>query len=329
MGGDAEYYAAYYGQDPPDCKGRKVWLLDFTYPRKVLFDKVLIPSTQTTIYDHHKSAEADLQGIKNELWDRGVQRDGDKIIFDMQRSGAGITYDDLEAIHGKKKGFHLPRYNGERRQRLIDYIEDRDIWNWKLPNSKEVSAWITTVPMTFKDYDALAEDLNLAPGFDDIVSKGAAILAYIDLFGEKACASARFESIGTYKVPTINIQYMNSSDHLHKLQEIHPDAPFVAGYHRRLDGKWQFGLRSIGDFDVSEVAKTYGGGGHKNAAGFQVEWLPWEKLPDVNELKHVKEFTVRDYVKAVADGEGPAHYKEVVDAQGVESDAKKGKISGA
>jgi oligoribonuclease NrnB/cAMP/cGMP phosphodiesterase (DHH superfamily) len=32
-------------------------------------------------------------------------------------------------------------------------------------------------------------------------------------------------------------------------------------------------LRSVGDFDVSEIAKKYGGGGHKNAAGFlNDEW---------------------------------------------------------
>jgi nanoRNase/pAp phosphatase (c-di-AMP/oligoRNAs hydrolase) len=29
-----------------------------------------------------------------------------------------------------------------------------------------------------------------------------------------------------------------------------------------------YSLRSIGDFDVSELAKRYGGGGHKNSAGF-------------------------------------------------------------
>jgi len=32
------------------------------------------------------------------------------------------------------------------------------------------------------------------------------------------------------------------------------------------------GLRSIGDVDVSEVAKKFGGGGHRNASGFTVPW---------------------------------------------------------
>lgn len=38
---------------------------------------------------------------------------------------------------------------------------------------------------------------------------------------------------------------------------------------------WRFSLRSVGDFDVSEIARKYGGGGHKNAAGFRVP-LGWD-----------------------------------------------------
>lgn len=46
------------------------------------------------------------------------------------------------------------------------------------------------------------------------------------------------------------------------------DEPFAACYWDDHMGR-NFSLRSIGDFDVSAVAKLYGGGGHRNAAGFQ------------------------------------------------------------
>jgi nanoRNase/pAp phosphatase (c-di-AMP/oligoRNAs hydrolase) len=39
-------------------------------------------------------------------------------------------------------------------------------------------------------------------------------------------------------------------------------------------------LRSNGDYDVSAIAKAFGGGGHKNAAGFEVQvetLLEWIK----------------------------------------------------
>jgi hypothetical protein len=34
--------------------------------------------------------------------------------------------------------------------------------------------------------------------------------------------------------------------------------------------RWFFAIRSTGDYDVGAIAKLYGGGGHKNAAGFSV-----------------------------------------------------------
>ena len=35
------------------------------------------------------------------------------------------------------------------------------------------------------------------------------------------------------------------------------------------DGTWQHSLRSIGEHDVAAIAKKWGGGGHKHAAGFR------------------------------------------------------------
>jgi DHHA1 domain len=40
-------------------------------------------------------------------------------------------------------------------------------------------------------------------------------------------------------------------------------------------GEWMFNLRSNGDFDVTEIATYFGGGGHKNAAGFTQSVLPF------------------------------------------------------
>jgi oligoribonuclease NrnB/cAMP/cGMP phosphodiesterase (DHH superfamily) len=263
------YHPATYGEDPPDCKGKDVWLVDFTYPREVMIEKIIKPSMRTTILDHHKTAEADLKDILGEVWNSGLQRQGDKVVFDMHRSGAGILYDELAREYGKKAGTHIPQPNG-RSLWIVDYVEDRDLWNWKLPNSKEVSAFVSSVPMTFAEWDAIQ-----ALGYSRVSEGGRSILRYIDNYGDKACDNATIEKIDEFDVPCINTQYMNISDHVGKLAERNPDAPFAAGYFRRSDGMWQFSLRSRGNFDVSEIAQRFGGGGHKNASGFQVATLPW------------------------------------------------------
>jgi hypothetical protein len=270
--GDAEFVHTTYGEKPPDTKGRVVYVLDFSFPREVMMKDVILPSISTTIFDHHKTAQADLDKILQEVRIKFfVQRQNDRVVFDMNRSGAGITFDELETEDANKKGRRIPRINGLRPLWLVDYIEDRDLWKFALPESKEVSAYISTQPHTFESWDAIN-----ALGQFECVTRGRSVLAYIDQFGEKACAEAHIEGVGGYKIPVINTPYMNCSDHVNKLLMKNPDAAFAAGYFQRKDGRWQFSLRSEGEFDVSEIAKLYGGGGHKHAAGFDVAELPWK-----------------------------------------------------
>ena len=267
---EVTYHPAKYGDSPPDCQGKEVWVVDFSYPRDVMVDKVIRPSVKAIILDHHKTAEADLDGILDDLRTKHrLQRRDDKVVFDMHRSGAGILFDELEMKSAQLAGFHRPKVTG-RELWLVDYIEDRDLWKWKLPNSREVSAFISSVPMTFAEWDAIN-----AIGYKNVSEGGRAILRYIQTYGKKAIEQATNEWIGGYLVPVINVPYMNCSDHVGALAEANPDAPFAASYFRRKDGSWQFSLRSRGGFDVSEIAKLYGGGGHAAASGFNVQTLPW------------------------------------------------------
>lgn len=267
--GEVTYHPARYGEEPPDCKGKEVWVVDFSYPREVMIEKVIKPSSRAIIMDHHKTAEYDLSGILDEVRMKHRLQRSDTVIFDMHRSGAGILFDELEMKHAKLAGYHRPKVTG-RELWLVDYIEDRDLWKWKLPNSREVSAFVSSVPMTFAEWDAIS-----AIGYKLVAEGGRAILRYIETYGRKAREHATIENIGGYMVPVINVPYMNCSDHVGALAEENPDAPFAASYFRRKDGSWQFSLRSRGGFDVSDIAKSYGGGGHAAAAGFNVKTLPW------------------------------------------------------
>lgn len=277
--GDADFVPGNYGQDPPDCKGRDVWLLDFSYPRDVMLKSVIAPSERTIVLDHHKTAEAALDGILQDVRKKGLQRTADQIVFDMSRSGAGITFDFLEDEFDKRHGVHTPRLQGYRKMRIVDYVEDRDLWKFQYPQTKAVLAWMATQPMTFEAWDSLAVHCETASdGMVPAVTAGKHVMSYIENYGKKAMATARMEKLDGHTVPTMNIAYLNCSDHLDSMLSATPDAPFVVSYFRRADGKWQFSLRSREDFDVSEVAKKFGGGGHKQAAGFEVEVFPWDRI---------------------------------------------------
>jgi nanoRNase/pAp phosphatase (c-di-AMP/oligoRNAs hydrolase) len=76
--------------------------------------------------------------------------------------------------------------------------------------------------------------------------------------------------IQNHLVPCASIPYTLSSEACHQLLQDNPQAAFSACYWDTVTHRI-FSLRSSDDRqDVSEIAKVYGGGGHRNSAGFRV-----------------------------------------------------------
>src|SRR5438309_9630563 len=117
----ADFQAGYFGNKAPSVIGRSVVILDFSYPREVL-ETMAREAEELVLLDHHKTAEADLAGLPY-------------AHFDMERSGAGLAWD-----------YFFP---GEPRPWLVDYVEDRDLWRFRLPDSKAVNAYLSVLPFDF------------------------------------------------------------------------------------------------------------------------------------------------------------------------------------
>ena len=237
FGDDAEYLPANYGEPPPDATGRDLLIVDFSYAREVLLD-LHARAKSLLVLDHHKTAMEALTGLPF-------------AVFDMQRSGAGLTWDTLCSDVGPRPW-------------LVDYVEDRDLWRFSLERSKAVNAFVgATKRRDFSDWSALA-----ATSRGDAANKGDAILAFIDHYVEATAASARRVSFhGFDGIPIVNAPSMMISELVGHLAE---GAPFAIGWSQRADGRYAYSLRSRGDggADVAEIAKHFGGGGHRNAAGF-------------------------------------------------------------
>lgn len=233
----AEFHPANYGETPPDVKGRGVYILDFSYKRPVM-DKILEDADYLIVCDHHKTAAAELAGFGTPA----------SVIFDMNKSGGRLTWEH----------FHP----GEPSPWLVDYTEDRDLWRWKLEESREVSAAIASLPWTFEEWDRLHE--SASPTI--LAGDGAAILRYQQQQVESQAKHAVEIELDGHKVLIVNATLL-ISEIAGKLAE---GRPFGATWFQRSDGKKVWSLRSRdGGVDVSEVAKRRGGGGHRNAAGFE------------------------------------------------------------
>lgn len=244
----AEFFEAHYGgQTPPDVRGRMVIMVDFSYPRAILA-KMAEEAHALCILDHHKTAAEDLAGFEEEQTKLGRTV---KVVFDMERSGAGITWD------------HFNR--GQPRPWLVDYIEDRDLWRHKLPNGPAVNAYVGTIRYDFEAYYQ-ASRLNV----EDVAKLGVAVEDKIRQYVTEVAKNARRAVIDGHDVPIVNAPQVDISELVGFLAN---GETFAVGWWQRSDGMFCYSLRSKGDYDVSALAKLYGGGGHKNAAGFQVKAL--------------------------------------------------------
>lgn len=267
LGDEAKYRAVNYGQEPPvaDALGRRVILVDFSYSRPGL-NALREASAQLVIYDHHKTAEADLLG-----W---VPRTQDRVVFDMERSGAGIAWDEFHPGEATWIGL---------RPSLVSYVEDRDLWRWALPSSREVSEYLFSLPRTFQEWDRVDAQWgpNTGPpteAFGRAVIVGEALLRAKRQRVEVVCNNVRWmvfsSPSGHVRLPVVNAAW-DFSELGEYLCERFPEAPAGGYYFDRTD-KRQWGFRSRAGFDVSALCRVYGGGGHAAAAGFTsaIGWEP-------------------------------------------------------
>lgn len=267
LNGAVEFHEGRYGDPLPDVDDRDVLIVDFSYKAPELQECARRARTVLLI-DHHKTAVeelAKLEGLAgywpdvnfpmsgydpNDIYTVAVTNNigAAARYIDMKRSGAGLTWDRL--------------FPQTPRPRFIDHIEDRDLWRFALPDTKDFSTALRSYPQDFAVWDSLVDRV------DELISDGRIINRYYDQKVTEFAATAVLRTLDGHSVKVANVPYAFASDVANELAK---DAPFGATYYDMGDTRgWS--LRSAQDgLDVSEVAKRYGGGGHKHAAGFKTD----------------------------------------------------------
>lgn len=233
--GEIEFHPGVYQDSPPDVVGKRVVLVDFSYKRPVM-EKMLAEAESVLVLDHHKTAEEDLRGLPG-------------VMFDLNKSGATLAWD-----------FYFP---AEPPPPLLRHIEDRDLWRFVLPGTREIQASVFSYPYEFDVWDRL-----MAADPAKLAEDGIAIERKHHKDVAELVAALRYRMrIGGYDVPVANLPYTLTSDAGHLMAQ---GEPFAACYWDTPEGR-VFSLRSTkAGLDVSEIAKEYGGGGHRNASGFRL-----------------------------------------------------------
>lgn len=248
LGDDVEFHKGIHQQAPPNVTGLDVFLVDFSYKKPVL-EAMLKQAASITILDHHISAQQDLA----ELLSSGKVGG----LFDMDKSGAMLAWE----------WFH-PDASAPK---LIQHIQDRDLWQFKLEGTRQVTIGLASYPYDFALWDKL---MARSPNELDMLKRDGEALERKLQIDIKILldTGVRRMVIGGHNVPVLNAPaaYVSEAGNIMARGE-----PFAACYWDHANGR-SFSLRaSETGIDVSEVARQYGGGGHIKASGFTVD-IGWE-----------------------------------------------------
>jgi len=239
----AEYIPAQHGDVPPDASGRTVYLLDYAYKREPM-QQLCAQAEKVIVLDHHITALEQLQGLDTEF-------DNLELLLDMTRSGAMISWE---------------YFHQEPAPKLLACVQDRDMWWWQIPESKDLNTGLMAQPFSFAAWHDVAHDEH---AFQRLVDEGNAINRFRNQMVEQGKRAAVMGNIAGHEVPVVNCSRVIVSELVGELAEGHA---FAAGYTDK-GNRRSWSLRSSKDgADVAKIAQQFGGGGHKNAAGF-VTWL--------------------------------------------------------
>ena len=302
LGDEVIYQPMAYADTSPDvtanlCRDREVYILDFSF-KKLVMEHIFEAAKRVVWLDHHKTAF--------EMWCGGYRK-GDRftaiplggadplkhyVVLDDNFSGAYLAW---EYFH---PGTEVPM--------LIQHIDDYDRWQFKMRGTKEIARAIRSYqPWSFDQWEGLLLDEH----YGSMCTEGGAILRAHNQNVQSALKQARLcviipaiiDSAASYKAPwawgnsaefgdfrfagdfcfarglAANAPAFLASDLGHELAN--KSGTFGLVWSMAGDGQIHCSLRSNGDYDVSAIAKVFGGGGHRNAAGFStdidtlVSWL--------------------------------------------------------
>ena len=220
-------------------RNRRILMVDFTYKREVM-RQIGDLAESVQVLDHHASAVKELKDFSHPRM---------QIELDMTRSGAMMAWEFLG-------GSETPPW-------FVPYVQDRDLWRWALPESRAINAFFGLFPNVPETWEKM-----LGRRQSEAVSSGTILLLAHNQHVQSFLPHAFRSFWWTQQIAVVNCPPMFVSDVGHQLNVTGVDVS-VMWYHHPQQNQMIFSLRSQST-DVLDIARLYGGGGHPNAAGFEL-----------------------------------------------------------
>ena len=232
---------------PVPIANRDVYILDFSFSPEII-NAMRAEANSVTWIDHHKTAfEAyNFNPAKSiHLHDSELNRE---IILDPNKSGCVLAWEHFHPNAPTPYALQL--------------IQDRDLWKWELPRTRDFATALRSEPFTFDHFDRAYME------WSKLISQGAAMNRLFDQQLADITKKHMVVMINGHLGHAVNCTPQFASEGGNILAK--KSGTFGMTWCVGDNGMANISLRSIGDYDVSAIAKTFGGGGHRNAAGFKI-----------------------------------------------------------
>jgi oligoribonuclease NrnB/cAMP/cGMP phosphodiesterase (DHH superfamily) len=235
-------------------KDEVVYIVDFNLQKEGDWDKLLGITPNVTWIDHHQNCNSN--------------------IYPQHLCGIRAAGNDGERMAACELVWRY-LYNGLDTPIAVQLIGDWDTWSFKFGDKTKdfhygLQYCYNTTPSSNQLW-TLVYSLSGAKEIEWATSVGGKIRRKLDITNASMIIERSFEAeFEGYTILAIN--YGRSSDMFNSIEEnLYPICSCIS-----FDGYlWTVSLYSE-TVDVSEIARKYGGNGHKGAAGFQCKELPFK-----------------------------------------------------
>jgi hypothetical protein len=254
-----EFYGTEYGMVPNDLEGRHVICLGFTY-RKPSLMMVLQQALSVTVIDNHVFDDFDPKLSPN-------YASNFRHLCDDTQASCTMVWNLL--------------YAEDKIPDILVHIQDRELWRFKVKNTREVLAALSSYSMEFSVW----YELFHTP-IESVLRDGQVIRRYQTEIGRAVNRNvSRINFLEYTNVPIVNCPWFMVAEVVGALAQTEP---FALGYFDS-STKRHFSLRSSAKspVDVCKLARKFGGGGHKNAAGFTLSLIDHSLIfGDMHNITH-------------------------------------------
>ena len=242
--------------------------------------------TSIIIFDHHFSWYDKYTKQFKEIIDN---RKKTKILFDEKniKSACGLSFDFFKKKALSKKNIDIKKVEeifNDKYKLLNNYIEDSDTGNFKINNIHEFKSALAQnyslqyTDLTYQTFKRIDMFLNIN-------------VSYLSKIGEKSLKKIKKQAKNILKENYIYIVELKGGYKflmcitekkyvrnyacplLAKISKKRGYLPVGAFVYSYVKGLYKFSMRSGDDtIDVSKIASVYGGGGHKGAAAFIMDY---------------------------------------------------------